>query len=60
MKISGHKTKSSSLGGYILCNCSDAAFMKLVADARFAKQSVEEVARRKASNILRSLEMRQG
>lgn len=43
----------------LLKKSSDAAFAKLISKARNSKQSVAEIARRTATNVLRSMQLRQ-
>ncbi len=49
----------SRLASLLLKRTSNAAFGRLVQEARTQKQSVQEIAYRRASNILRSLSLRQ-
>ena len=44
----------------LLRKSSNTAFSRLVNEARTAKQSVQEIAMRRAHNMLRSLSLRQG
>ena len=49
----------NNLANLLLSRTSETAFNRLMEDARLQKQSVNEIAYRRASNILRSLTLRQ-